>query len=155
MAKSRTPSSDANSIHIQGSVTNAAIVAGRNNVTRITVKSEKPLPAPESVDIRAALVEIAETLRHLASPPGAGGAGRDHNPNAAKIEHALEEAEEEIKKPDPDRKEVGRALDRALEYAKAGAGFADAWTKLEPHVLATASWLGEHGLALLRTLGLT
>jgi hypothetical protein len=151
MPKSRAPSSDTSSVTVQGPVTNAAIIAGKNNVARVSVRVERPLPAPESVDIRAALAEITAALRQLARP----SPGEEPAAHAKKIDHAMDEAREEAEKPEPDRREVGRALDRALEYAKAANGFADAWVKLEPHVLAAASWLGEHGHALLRTLGLT
>jgi hypothetical protein len=158
MSKSRDPNSDKDSITVHGSVSNAALVAGRDNAVEVSIELERPLPPPESVDIHAVLATIAATLRQLASPPPGSAVtagGRGPAPNAARIEHALVEAEQEVEQPAPDRKEVGRSLDRALEYAKAANGFADAWIKLEPHVLAAASWLGVHGLALLRTVGLS
>jgi hypothetical protein len=156
MSKPRRPSSDANKITVHGSVSNAALVAGHDNAVEVRVKLGKPLPSPESVDIRAALATIATTLRQLASSSGQELQSRELGAGSrtSKIEHALAEAEEEVEKPEPDRREVGKALDRALGYARAATGFADALTKLEPQFLAAVSWLGEHGVALLRTVGL-
>jgi hypothetical protein len=71
-----------------------------------------------------------------------------------KINNALEDAEVELEKPEPDKSEVGQALDRALKYAEKASGFAEAIDKLRPHVEAAAGWLGKHGYKLLPLVGL-
>lgn len=51
-----------------------------------------------------------------------------------KIDNAFEDAQEELNNPQPDKNEVGKALDRAFDYAKKAEGFASAIAKLQLHL---------------------
>jgi hypothetical protein len=74
--------------------------------------------------------------------------------NAGKIRRALDDAVEEAKKPEPNKDEVGGALNRALDYAKASRGFAEEVSKLAPHVKNAVGWLGANWHKLLAIVGL-
>ncbi len=93
--------------------------------------------------MNAVMGALAEILTQLESP------------DRRKIVNAVDDAQEELKKPNPDKDEVGQALDRALGYAEKANGFAEAMDKLRPHVEKAASWLGEHWYKLLPIVGLT
>jgi hypothetical protein len=130
------------SVSIGRDVRNTVIVTGdRASVTQ-TLKRVSP-PAPETVDIRAELVALRAALAEVAAP------------DARKIDNAIGDAEDELQKPEPDKDEIGKALDRAIGYAQKAEGFATAAEKLVPHIVQVAGWLGTAGLALLRTFGLT
>ncbi|OKH57238.1 hypothetical protein NIES2130_20990 [Scytonema sp. HK-05] len=124
-----------------GSVTGSAILSGDRNVANIQFQPVS-LPAPESVDIRAELNALHEALAKLESP------------DRRKIENAFADASEEVNKPKPDKDEVGKALDRALDYAKKAEGFASVVEKLKPHLIKTTAWLGENWHKLLSIVGL-
>lgn len=130
------------SVSIGGSVTGSAIVTGDSNTVSVQFQ-QAALPQPESVNIQAELNALHELLSQLQSP------------DKRKIENALDDAKEELKKPEPNKDEVGQALDRALNYAQKANGFAEALDKLRPHVEKAASWLGEHWYKLLPLVGLT
>ncbi|NEP16647.1 MAG: hypothetical protein F6J97_07025 [Leptolyngbya sp. SIO4C1] len=100
------------------------------------------LPEPERVDILAELAALREILTQLESP------------DQRKINNALEDAEAELEKPEPDKDEVGQALDRALNYAEKANGFAEAIDQLRPHVEQAAGWLGKHWHKILAVVGL-
>lgn len=133
--------SRSNNISIGGSVTGSAITSGDGNTVSVTFQ-QASLPEPASVNIKAELDALREVLVGLSSP------------DRKKIDNALEEAEDELKKPEPDKDEVGRALDRAMTYAQKANGFAEAIDKLRPHVEKTASWLGKNWYKLLPLVGL-
>ncbi|MBV5269859.1 MAG: hypothetical protein JZU55_08115, partial [Afipia sp.] len=61
----------------------------------------------------------------------------------------------ESDKPEPNKYEIGKALDRALTYAEKTTGFAEAVEKLAPHVSKAVAWLGSHWHYLLPIVGLT
>jgi hypothetical protein len=124
------------------SVTGGAIVTGDSNTVSVQFQPAA-LPQPESVDIQAELNALHELLLQLQAP------------DQRKIENALDDAKEELKKPEPSKDEVGQALDRALNYAQKANGFAEAIDKLRPPVEKAAAWLGEHWYKLLPLVGLT
>lgn len=130
------------SVSIGGSVTGSAIITGDSNTVSVQFQPAA-LPQPESVNIQAELSALHELLLQLQSP------------DQRKIENALDDAKEELKKPEPSKDEVGQALDRALNYAQKANGFAEAIDKLRPHVEKAAAWLGEHWYKLLPLVGLT
>jgi hypothetical protein len=130
------------SVSIGGSVTGSAIVTGDSNTVSVQFQ-QAALPQRESVDIQAELNALHALLTQLQSP------------DQRKIENALDDAKEELKKPEPNKDEVGQALDRALNYAQKTNGFAEAIDKLRPHVEKSAAWLGEHWYKLLPLVGLT
>jgi len=67
---------------------------------------------------------------------------------------AIEDAADEAAKPEPDKEEVGDALERAVKYAKAAEDFGEHAEKLLPRLAALASWLGPVGHSLLSMVGL-
>lgn len=137
--RASTKASGKGAIAIGGSVKDSPIVAGDHNVVQMT---KTTLPPAENVDIRAELAALRAVLGVLATA------------DAAKIGRALDDAEDEAGKAEPDKEEIGGALDRALEYAEKADGFATVTEKLVPRVKAIAAWLGEHGPRLLRFVGL-
>ncbi len=129
------------SVSIGGNVTGSAVQTGDRNVANIQFQPVS-LPAPESVDIRAELNALHEAIALLESP------------DRRKIDNAFADASEEVNKPKPDKDEVGKALDRALDYAKRAEGFASMAEKLKPHLTKTTAWLGENWHKLLGIVGL-
>ncbi|MBW4624344.1 MAG: CHAT domain-containing protein [Brasilonema octagenarum HA4186-MV1] len=129
------------SVSIGGNVTGSAVQTGDRNVANIQFQPVS-LPAPESVDIRAELKALQEAIALLESP------------DRRKIENAFADAEDEVNKPNPDKNEVGKALDRAFDYAKRAEGFASVVEKLKPHLTKTTAWLGENWHKLLSIVGL-
>jgi hypothetical protein len=130
-----------NNIAIGGSVTGSAITSGDNNTISVTFQTAN-LPAPDSVNIQAEIDALGKILATLSSP------------DRRKINNALEEIDEELEKPEPDKDEVGKALDRAMTYAQKANGFAEAMDQLRPHVEKTAAWLGQNWYKLLSLVGL-
>ncbi|HAO22604.1 MAG: hypothetical protein BWK80_14035 [Desulfobacteraceae bacterium IS3] len=134
------------SIHIGGSVSgsnvmfagdNNSTVVGNNNVTDIRNK----MPAPETVDIRKELAALREILMKLDTP------------ESGKIDRAITDAEEEASKPEPDKDEVGSALERVMKAAQKVGTFKTIVTMLEPHVLSVSAWLGTNWHSLTKFIG--
>ncbi len=88
------------------------------------------LPPAASVDVAAELAALRELLVGL------------NTPDAGKLERALQDAEEEAAKPEPDRDEIGGAIERAVKYAKGASDFSAHVAKLAPCLGALAAWLG-------------
>jgi hypothetical protein len=132
--------------NIGGDAAGNVIVTGvGNNVdAKINVGFSKKiaLPPASSVDISAELVQIRGILEKL---------GGEH---AGRIGRALDDASEEIRKPKPDKDEIGSALGRALDYAQKGDAFANEVEKLAPHITNAVAWLGSNWYRLLSLVGL-
>jgi len=135
------PSNQDSSVSISGSVTTGVIITGDGNTASIQLQQAN-LPQPESINIQHELTTLRELLSKLQTT------------DQRKIERALEDAEEEIKKAEPTKDEVGKALDRALNYAQKANGFAESVDKLRPHIEKLAAWLGENWYKLLSVVGL-
>ncbi len=90
------------------------------------------LPASASVNIQAELNALREFLAKLETL------------DRRKIDNAFEDAQEELNKPQPDKNEVGKALNRAFDYAKKAEGFASTIAKLQPHITNITAWLGDN-----------
>lgn len=129
------------SVSIKGCVTSSAVVTGDQNTVSVSMTNIS-LPAPQAVDISAEINAIREVLAHLQST------------DRSKIDNALEDAEAELAKKEPDKDELGQALNRALKYAQKAGGFAEAVEKLMPHVKNVAGWLGERWYDILSFVGL-
>lgn len=129
------------SVSIGGSVTGSAIQTGDSNTANINFQ-QVSLPAPASVNIETELNALREILAKLESS------------DRRKIDNAFEDAQEELKKPQPDKNEVGKALERAFDYAKKAEGFASLVEKIKPHLIKTMAWLGENWHKLLSIVGL-
>ncbi|MEO0984220.1 MAG: hypothetical protein AAFY20_01580 [Cyanobacteria bacterium J06639_14] len=128
----KTPNSPSDrSVHIGSSVSGSVIQTGDQNTASIQFQ-QASLPQPKTVDIGLEITALKTLLSQLASP------------DKRKIENALEDAEDELQKLEPDKDEVGQALDRALKYAERANGFAEAMDKLRPHVEKAAGWLGKN-----------
>lgn len=129
-------------VSIGGDARGNVIQTGDGNVASVRYQHVS-LPPPASVDMRAEVMALRELLTGLGSEHG------------KKIAHALDEADEEINKPEADREEVGKALSRALDYAQKAEGFAGIVETLRPHVARVASWLGSNWHRLVGVVGLT
>ncbi|WP_414623219.1 CHAT domain-containing protein [Calothrix sp. CCY 0018] len=130
------------SVSVGGSVTGSAIQTGDYDTANINYQ-QVSLPAPETVNIQAELNTLREIIEKLKTS------------DRRKIENAFEDAQEEIKKPQADKDEVGEALNRALKYAKKAEGFASVVEKIQPHLAKTTAWLGDNWHKLLGLVGLT
>ena len=130
------------SVHIGGNASDNVIQTGDHNLAFVH-SQRAALPPPEHVDIRTELVALREVLTQLESP------------DRRKIANAFSDAEDELARPQPDKNEVGKALERTLDYARKAEGFAKAIATLQPYVTNAAAWLGEHWHKLLDFVGLS
>ncbi|UNU23619.1 CHAT domain-containing protein [Microcoleus vaginatus] len=119
-----------------------AILTGDNSSANINFQKVS-LAAPASVNIETELNALREIL------------GKLETSDRRKIDNAFEDAQDELKKPQPDKNEVGKALERAFDYAQKAGGFASAIATLQPHLTNTAAWLGENWHKLLSLVNLT
>jgi hypothetical protein len=140
MSGSKGPQGD-RSVHVGGNLVGSIVQTGDEGVASLRYE-QISLPEPESVDIRAELASIKEALLKLASS------------DSLKIQNAVDEAEAELTKPQPDKNEVGKALERALDYAKKAEGFASAVEKLKTPIANAAAWLGDNWHKILGVVGL-
>lgn len=129
------------SVHVGGSVSKSIIQTGDKG--NASLRYERiSLPEPASVDMRAELSAIKEAILKLTTP------------DSLKIKNALDEAEAELEKPQPDKNEVGKALERALDYAKMAEGFASTVEKLKTPITNAVAWLGNNWHKILGVVGL-
>ena len=129
------------SVSVGGNLTGGVIQTGDRNIASVQFQ-EASLPAAETVDIRTELNAIRDVLAQLKTP------------DRRKIDNALEDAEEELAKSEPDKDEVGKALERALDYAQKAEGFSAAVENLAPRITKVAAWLGENWYKILSMVGL-
>jgi hypothetical protein len=130
------------SVTIGGDASGNVIQTGDHNAASLSYE-QVTLPPPEQVDVRAEIAALREVLAGLATP------------DRRKVDNAIAEAEEEAAKAEPDKDEVGKALDRALGYAQKAEGFAKVIETLKPHIQNLGSWLGENWYRLLSVVGLS
>ncbi len=130
------------SVSIGGSLTGSAIQAGDYDTANVNFQ-QVSLPPSTIINIQAEINALREIITRLESS------------NYRKIKNAFEDAQEELNKAQPDKDEVGDALNRALKYAKKAEGFASAMDKLQPHLTKTITWLGEKWHKLLSLVNLT
>lgn len=138
MPKSTDRSLSINGENMQGFI----IQSGDNSKVSFDFKKVN-LPAPNDVNIYQELAELKQVLGQLDSV------------DARKIKNALEDVGDELQKEDIDKDEVGKALERALDYAKKTQGFVEIVDKLRPHIQKFVGWLGENWHRLLILVGLT
>jgi hypothetical protein len=123
-----------------GSTTGSVLIAGSGNTINARLRVElasEPLPATNPVDIRAEFAELRKILEQLQTP------------DQGKILRALDDADEEIGKPEANKAEIGSALKRALDYAGKVANLGNEAVKLAPHIHKLAEWLGSEWSSLL------
>jgi hypothetical protein len=123
-----------------GPITGSVVVAGSGNTinAKLRVELERKAPsAADSADIRAEFGELRKILEQLQTP------------DQGKIRRALDDAGEELAKPQANKAEVGGALKRALDYAGKVANLGDEAVKLAPRIHKLAEWLGSEWSSLL------
>jgi len=106
------------------------IQAGDENIGEINQQSTS-FPYPAGVDINAVFRSLGELLQTLETP------------EKNKIVNAMKDIDDELSRREPDKEEIGGALQRALKYAKKAANFAENLDELKTHVVNAAAWLGE------------
>ena len=131
------------SVAVGNDVIGGVIVTGDSNSAKVNYQKTTNLPAPETINIQAEINALREIIEKLETS------------DRPKIDNAFEDAQEELNKPQPDKDEVGDALNRALKYAKKAEGFAGAIEKLQPHLSKITDWLGDNWHKLLGFVGLT
>jgi hypothetical protein len=124
-------------------ITGSSIVTGDHNTVSTRMK-QIALPPADQVDVKMELAALRAALAELKEVPDRG-----------KFDRAIEDAAEEIAKPEPDKEEVGGALERVVKYAKAADDFGEHAEKLLPRLAALTSWLGPAGRGLLNMIGLS
>ncbi len=125
MSQNQQPSQH-RSVSVGGGVTVSAIVTGDSNTVSVQYQ-QAALPPPESVDMAAELKALKQALANLQTP------------DRRKINNALDEAKDELKKPQPDKDEVGKAMERALGYAQRARRLSGALEKMAPRVEKAAA----------------
>jgi len=128
-------------VNIGGNAVGNIIQTGDHNTAELRFKKVQ-LPSPEKVDISAEL----ETLKQLL--------GQLKTDDQQKIVNAVSEAAGDAARPNPDKDEVGKALERALGYASKAADFGDKAGTIATHVQNAVAWLGENWHKLLPLVGL-
>ena len=119
------------------------ITTGDGNLIEadITATKREEHADPAAVDLVRELAVIRTLLLSVESE------------HAKKIGRALDDADEEAsKKGEGSKDELGKALDRALSYAKSASAFAVTAAKLGPHLKNVVAWLGDKWTALLTHL---
>jgi hypothetical protein len=124
-------------------ITGSSIVTGDHNTVTTTMRQVAAPPA-DQVDAKAELAALKELLADLKKVPDRG-----------KLDRAVEDAVDETAKPEPNKEEVGGALERVAKYAKAADDFGEHAEKLLPRLVALGSWLGPAGRVLLNMLGIS
>ena len=120
---------------------NVAVAAGeKSSVEQHNLKTVAPAMSLE--EIRAEFAELKKVLTGLEVA------------DKKKLERALDDAEEELNKPDPDKSEVAEAVGRALKVAnKTGDLLKTLKDKIVPIGENIGAWCGEHGGKVVKFLG--
>src|SRR5262245_29663366 len=127
-------------ISVGGDVVGSILTTGDNN--RIRAKISVTLPDPSAVDIHREVADLKKLLLTLSAP------------DQRKLANALDDAESELTKPDPNKDEIGSALERAVGYATKAADFGEKTASIAEHLAAAVSWLGENWHKILPLAGL-
>jgi len=137
------PTSSANrSVRIGGNAIGNNIITGDQNKAHLYYE-QITLPPPNTVNMQQELAKLRESLAGLKSE------------DTTKIHNALSDAESELRKPKPNKSEVGGAIERVLKYAKQAVGYAELAEKLKPQIINVAAWLGSNWHSLLGYVGLS
>ena len=120
-------SSDDRSVAVGGNITGSIVQTGEHN--RASLRAVQ-LPPAQAVDIRAAVRALQVQLLELDIP------------ERHKVERALADAEEESRKPAPDKQELASGLGTALGYAKKAADFSEHSGKIADLVTRIGGWIG-------------
>jgi hypothetical protein len=128
-------------VHIGGNAVGNVIQTGDHNTAELRYKKVQ-LPPPEKVDISAELEALKQLLGQLKTD------------DQQKIVNAVSEAAGDAAKPNPDKDEVGKALERALGYAGKAADFGEKTGQIATHLQNAVGWLGDNWHKLLPLVGL-
>lgn len=124
------------SVKVGGSVTGAQIITGDDNnaeMRHVTVT----FPPADAVDVRAELAALRGALSALTGLEG------------GKLGRAFDDADEEAAKAEPDKSEMGSALERALKHARTASDFADQAERIGQRLAPLIAWLGDNWKATL------
>jgi len=127
---------DDRSVKVGGSVTGSQVITGDDNkaeMRHVTVT----FPPADEVDVRAELAALRGALSALTTQ------------EAGKCVRALDDAEEEAAKAEPDKDEIGNALERALKHARTASDFADQAERIGQRLAPLIAWLGDNWKAAL------
>ena len=132
-----------NSIKIGGDVSGSVVVQGEGNAVKAAIHyMPNPGAALDEADLTKALAGIRRALEKLDTA------------DRGKIDRAIKDAEEEARKPSPDRAKIGSSLERAFNYAKKGAEIAKVAEGLEAPLKSVADWVGTAVPSAARLFGL-
>lgn len=110
-----------------GNVTNSPLSTGDNAF--IQQFNQTSLQA-EDVNIQQEVAGLREILSQLQTP------------DQGKIGRALTDVEEEAAKSEPDKSEVEKSIERAMDHAKKADGYIEVMEKLAVRLMPIAIWLG-------------
>lgn len=129
------------SVNVGRDMVGSVAQTGDNNVATLT---RTTLPPSTSVDMAAVLAELRAVLTARQTP------------ETPKIGRALDDATDEIAKPEPEKAEVAGALERAVGAFKKAGDYAGSADKIIGLVTKAAGWVGAaHASALLAAIGVT
>jgi hypothetical protein len=128
-------------VNIGGNAVGNIIQTGDHNTAELRYKKVQ-LPPPEKVDIRGEIDALKQLLGQLKTD------------DQQKIVNAVSEAAGDAAKPNPDKDEVGKALERALGYASKAADFGEKTGQIATHLQNAVGWLGDNWHKLLPLVGL-
>ncbi|MDA4847974.1 hypothetical protein [Hoeflea poritis] len=124
-----------------GNAVGSQIITGDNN-TAIMKGITVQWPQAENVSIADEIAALKADLASLRSP------------EQSKLERALEDASEEAGKAEPDKDEIGGAIERVIKYAKKADDLSSQAEKLAPRFAAIIAWLGPTWNKLAGMIGL-
>jgi hypothetical protein len=133
---------DDRSVKAGGNIIGSQVITGDGNTAQMRDVSVQ-LTTGQDVNLAAELAGLREALNALSAP------------DAAKIERALQDAEEEAGKDEPDKEEVGSALERAIKYAKNASDFGEHASNIAKHLGPVVSWLGSKWTKILALAGIS
>jgi hypothetical protein len=134
---------DDRSVHAGGNITGSNIQTGDHSQASL---SSVQIPDGTGVDIAAALAELREVLLGF------------EGVEATRLCRAMDDAQEEAAKPEPDKAEVADSVGRALRHVERAGKLAENIEKVRGLIVTIGGWLGAaapYTGPLLATVGLT
>jgi hypothetical protein len=126
-----TRASNVREITVKQGIVGSTIIAGDGNIVTQTAT------ITHQYDVAADFAEVRKVLEQLQTP------------DRGKIRRALDDAGEELAKPEANKAEIGSALKRALDYAGKVTNFGKKAVKLAPHIHRLAEYLGSEWSSLM------
>lgn len=132
---------DDRSVKAGGDIVGSQIITGDHNVAVMKgIKVTRPDPA------NVAIAEEVAAMKAVLATLGA--------PDQGKIDRAMADAEEEAAKAEPDKDEIGAAIERAVKYAKGAEALSSHAEKIAPRLAAVVTWLGTKWQSIGAMVGL-